>query len=57
MASASLTLRDGQIVLLRAPHRPEWFEPPIKTGYASKALPLWRFQLQPSHSDARGGDT
>jgi hypothetical protein len=53
MASTALTLRDGQIVQLRAPHRPGWFKALIRADYASKPLPLWRFQLQPSHSDAR----
>jgi hypothetical protein len=53
---ADATLRDGQIVQLRALHRPGWFEPLIEAGYTSKELPLWRFQLQPNYADARGGD-
>lgn len=44
---AEATLRDGEIVQLRAPHRPGWFEPLVKAGYVSKTLPLWRFQLNP----------
>jgi hypothetical protein len=53
---AEATLRDGQIVQLRTPHRPGWFEPLIRAGYASKALPLWRFQLRPSYADAHRDD-
>lgn len=53
---ADATLRDGAIVQLRAPHRPRWFEPLIKPGYVSKALPLWRFQLKPSYVDEREQD-
>lgn len=48
---ADATLRDGAVVQLRAPHRPGWFEPLIKPGQTSKALPLWRFQLKPSYAD------
>lgn len=54
---AEATLRDGAIVQLRAPHRPGWFEPLIKPGSVSKALPLWRFQLKPSYAnDPQGGE-
>lgn len=48
---ADATVRDGAIVQLRATHRPGWFEPLIKRGRINKALPLWRFQLKPSHAD------
>lgn len=48
---ADATSRNGAIIQLRAPHRPGWFEPLIKPGYVSKALPLWRFQLKPSYAD------
>lgn len=46
---AEATLRDGQVVQVRALHRPGWFEPLIRPGYVSKALPLWRFQLKASY--------
>lgn len=46
---AGMTVRDGEVVQLQAPLRPGWFEALIRPDYKSKALPLWRFELQPSY--------
>lgn len=46
-AYAHQTLKDGDIVQIRAPLRPGWFGPLLDADYESKALPLWRFALQP----------
>jgi len=45
---AEQTVKDLDIVQLRAPLRPGWFAPLIERGYASQALPLWSFELQAS---------
>lgn len=44
---AKHTLEDRDVMQLRAPLRPGWFAPLIRYDYQSKALPLWRFTLQP----------
>jgi hypothetical protein len=54
---AEETLRDGQIVQLRAAHRPGWFEPLISHEYVSKVLPLWRFQVQATYAKSAPGET
>lgn len=46
---AGQTVEDRSIVQLRAPLRPGWFAPLIRTDHVSDALPLWRFTLQPSY--------
>lgn len=48
------TLKEGEIVQLRAPLQPGWFKPLIGPDYSSKALPLWRFRLHPTYAD--GGE-
>jgi len=45
---AEHTVDEDAIVQLRAPLRPNWFAPLVKTGYRSQALPLWRFIQQPN---------
>lgn len=45
---ASQTLQDGGIKQLRAPLRPAWFAPLANGTMAQQALPLWRFELQPT---------
>lgn len=44
---AQHTVKDNSVVQLRAPLRPDWFAPLVRGNYESKALPLWRFTLQP----------
>lgn len=46
---AAHTLDEREVVQLRAPLRPGWFAPLTAPGYASEALPLWRFSLKPNY--------
>lgn len=48
---AEQTIKDREVVQLRAPLRPGWFTPLVTPGYQCDALPLWRFQLSPSFPD------
>jgi hypothetical protein len=48
---AANTLKDAQVVQLRAPLRPNWFAPLNRLDHVSDALPLWRFNLQPTYKD------
>ena len=43
------TIENQEVVQLHAPLRPEWFAPLVKSDYKKKALPLWRFKVQPRH--------
>lgn len=47
---AGHTLEDREVVQLRAPLRPGWFAPLIRSDYKNQALPLWRFTLQPNYA-------
>lgn len=44
---ASRTLDGSEIKQLRAPLRPAWFAPLANGTIVQRALPLWRFELQP----------
>jgi hypothetical protein len=46
---AAHTLEESSVVQLRAPLRPNWFAPLHEHDRQSKALPLWRFTLQPNY--------
>ena len=45
---ASHTLDEGGVVQTEAELRPDWFLPLIEASQKSKALPLWRFVLEPN---------
>ncbi|WBO23212.1 hypothetical protein [Sphingomonas abietis] len=49
---AAHTLEEGSVIQLRAPLRPNWFTPLHEHDHQSKALPLWRFTLQPNYGGA-----
>lgn len=46
---AEQTVRDGDVIRVRAPQKPDWFAPLVSTEYQSEQLPLWRFILQPGY--------
>lgn len=48
---AEMTVNEREVVQVHAPLRPDWFVPLVSTDYESKALPLWRFILQPNYDD------
>ncbi len=48
---AEMTVNERQVIQVHAPLRPKWFAPLVSPGYESKALPLWRFILQPNYND------
>ena len=50
---AERTLDNHEIVQLQAPPQPRWFAPLVMSDYESKALPLWRFTLEPNYTDSR----
>jgi hypothetical protein len=52
---AEHTLHEKDVVRLRAPMRPEWFSPLVGPSYESRALPLWRFVLQPAYEGSANG--
>ena len=51
---AEMTVDQHEVIQLRAPLRPGWFAPLVSTDYKSKALPLWRFILQPNYEGKPG---
>lgn len=46
---AEQTMPSGAVTQLRAPIRPEWFEPLRRWQDGNRSLPLWRFTLQPNY--------
>lgn len=48
---AEMTVNEGEVVQIHAPLRPGWFAPLVSADYEGKALPLWRFILQPNYED------
>jgi len=52
---AEMTVNEREVVQVHAPLRPGWFAPLVSTDYKSKALPLWRFILQPNYESKFGG--
>ena len=46
---AEQTMLSGAVTQLRAPVRPEWFEPLRRWQDRDRSLPLWRFMLQPNY--------
>ena len=45
------TLNEQGVIQTEAEMIPGWFAPLVASSLASKALPLWRFILQPNRSD------
>jgi hypothetical protein len=43
---ARKTVSEGSIVQLRAPFRPNWFDPLVRGDIVGRTLPLWRFTMQ-----------
>ena len=48
---ATQTLSEQGVVQTEAEVVPDWFSPLVASNLASKALPLWRFILQPNRPD------
>lgn len=48
---AEHTVDKGEIVQLRAPLRPKWFDPLVQGDRISDALPLWKMVQQPDYGD------
>jgi hypothetical protein len=48
---AEMTVKENDVVQVLAPHRPDWFAPLLSPDYESKALPLWRFKIQPNYDE------
>ena len=45
---AEHTVDSGEVVQIRAPLRPDWFEPLVSLHTASRGLPLWKFIQEPN---------
>jgi hypothetical protein len=49
---AEQTLKNREVIQVTAPLRPGWFTPLVSSDYESRALPLWRFQVQPVKAES-----
>jgi hypothetical protein len=43
------TVKSEDVVRLQAPMVPDWFIPLARWDHKGRALPLWRFAIQPNH--------
>ena len=48
---AEQTVDSGEVVQIRAPMRPNWFEPLVNLCTTRRRLPLWTFVQQPNFED------